>query len=75
MPVRTPVSMHMENLPNTPLASTLAEFRTWLDSEKIEPVDFKMVVNGLDFGFEISFKNDRDAERFQQRFGRLALSQ
>jgi hypothetical protein len=49
----------------------MSEIRTWLDSEKIEPTEFKTVVARGGLGFEISFKSERDAERFQRQFALL----
>jgi hypothetical protein len=56
---------------NTPLGSAMNEIRTWLDREKIEPVEFKTVVGRAGFGFEISFKSEDEAVRFQERFASL----
>jgi hypothetical protein len=47
------------------------EIRTWLDSERIQPVQFKTVVGRAGLGFEISFRRKREAERFQERFASL----
>jgi hypothetical protein len=56
---------------STPSANAINEIRTWLDREKIEPVEFKTVVGRAGFGFEISFKNEEEAARFQERFASL----
>jgi hypothetical protein len=53
------------------LGSTITEIREWLDDEKIEPVDFKTLVGAMGIGFEISFKTEGEAERFQERFSAL----
>jgi hypothetical protein len=68
MELSIPNVIRTENLRDTPLGDTMNEIRIWLDSKKIQPVDFKTVVSRGAFGFEISFKSERDAERFQQRF-------
>jgi hypothetical protein len=60
-----------EGLPNTPLGKAMNEIGVWLDRQKIEPVDFKTVVSHAGLGFEISFRHEHEAERFQQRFGAL----
>jgi hypothetical protein len=52
---------------NLPLGKTMNDLRTWLDSERIEPVVFK-TVGGR---FEIGFGREREAERFQRRFAPL----
>jgi hypothetical protein len=46
------------------LDETMRDIRTWLDSERIEPVQFKTVVGRAGLGFEISFRREREAERF-----------
>ncbi len=50
----------------------MAQIRTWLDSERIEPTSFKTVVAQGALGFEISFKNDDEANRFRGQFPDLA---
>ena len=54
-----------------PLGKTMRDIRTWLDSERIEPVAFKTVVGRAGLGFEISFREESEAERFQERFASL----
>jgi type II secretory pathway component PulL len=71
MALLSPVASQAENLRNAPLAKVLNEIRTWLDSERVEPVRFKIVVSRSGLGFEISFRNEREAERFQERFASL----
>lgn len=71
MALLIPVALQAENLRNAPLANVLNEIRAWLDSEGVEPVRFKIVVGRIGLGFEISFRNDREAERFQERFASL----
>jgi hypothetical protein len=60
-----------ETLPDSPFGKTMNELRIWLDGEKIEPTEFKTVVARAGLGFEISFKSEWEAERFQQRFPSL----
>lgn len=52
---------------NLPLGKTMNDLRNWLESERIEPVDFKTT----DGRFEIGFSREPEAERFQQRFAPL----
>ena len=54
---------------NLPLGKTINDLRTWLDSERIEPVVFK-TIGGR---FEIGFRGEREAKRFQQRFAPLLM--
>ena len=71
MALLTPVVLHADNRPNTPLGSAMNEIRTWLNGEKIEPVEFRTVVGEGGLGFEISFRHEREAERFRRRFAAL----
>ena len=64
----TPTVIRAENL-----GKTMNDIRTWLDAEKIQPVDFKTVVSSAGIGFEISFQSEQEAERFQERFALLVL--
>jgi hypothetical protein len=65
----TPAVIRAENLGNT-----MNDIRTWLDAEKIQPVDFRTVVGHAGIGFEISFRLEHEAERFQRRFASLVLA-
>jgi hypothetical protein len=71
MALLTPVVVQAENSKDIPLAKTLKDIRIWLDSERIEPVQFKTVVSRAGLGFEISFRQESQAERFQKRFASL----
>lgn len=56
-----------------PFVRTIQEIRSWLDAEGIEPVHFKTVVGKAGLAFEISFRGERDAQRFQERFASLLI--
>ena len=71
MALLTPVVVQAENSRNASLDKTMREIRTWLDAERIEPVHFKTVVGRAGLGFEISFRHERQAQRFQERFASL----
>jgi hypothetical protein len=71
MALRTPVVVQPKTIRDMPLAETMRNIRIWLDSERIEPVEFKAVVGRVGLGFEISFRDEHEAERFQERFGSL----
>jgi hypothetical protein len=71
MGLLSPVPLRPENRGYAPLFKVLNEIRTWLDSERIEPIRFKMVVGRSGLGFEISFRSEREAERFRERFASL----
>jgi hypothetical protein len=69
MRLASPVAVRTENRANMPpLSDTMAEIRTWLDSERIEPASFKTVVGRGGLGFEIGFKSEQDADRFRRQF-------
>jgi len=71
MALLSPVTLQAETSRNAPLAKVLNEIHTWLDREQVEPVRFRIVVGRSGLGFEISFRNEREAERFQGRFASL----
>jgi hypothetical protein len=73
MALLTPIMVQAENSINASLDKTMRDIRTWLDSERIEPVYFKTVVGRAGLGFEISFRREREAERFQERFASLLM--
>jgi hypothetical protein len=66
-----PVVVQAEKSGNAPLDKTMRDIRAWLDAERIEPVHFKTIVGRAGLGFEISFRREREAERFQERFASL----
>jgi hypothetical protein len=71
MALLTPVVVQAENSGSAPLAKAMDEIRTWLDGERIEPVQFRTVVGKTGLEFEISFRREHEAERFQKRFAAL----
>jgi hypothetical protein len=64
MGLLSPLPLRPENRGYAPLFKVLNEIRTWLDSERIEPIRFKMVVGRSGLGFEISFRSEREASVF-----------
>ena len=71
MASRTPVVVEPKTARDMPLGETMRDIRAWLDSERIQPADFKAVVGRTGLGFEISFNDEREAVRFQERFASL----
>jgi len=71
MALTSPFMIRAGSRANTPLDSTMKEIRVWLDRERIEPAMFKTVVRSGGLGFEISFKSEHDAARFQRQFPQL----
>jgi hypothetical protein len=64
-----PILVKLERPTGTPFGEIMNEVRSWLDSQKIEPIDFKPVVSSQGIGFEISFRAKEQAELFQRTFG------
>ena len=73
MALRSPVVVQAESSGTAPLDKTMRDIRIWLDGERIAPVQFQTVVGRAGIGFEISFRHEREAERFQERFGSLLM--
>jgi hypothetical protein len=71
MALLTPVGVQAENSRGLSLDQTMNEIRAWLDGERIEPVQFRTVVGRVGLGFEISFRREHEAKRFQERFASL----
>ena len=71
MALRRPVVVQPKTARDLPLGETMRDMRIWLDRERIEPVEFKAVVGRAGLGFEISFRDEHEAERFQERFASL----
>jgi hypothetical protein len=54
------------------LADAMNEMRVWLDHNQIELIDFKIAPTGLPgIGFDIGFRREEEAARFQQAFQRF----
>jgi outer membrane lipoprotein-sorting protein len=68
MVLSSSITLRVESLPGTPFGDTMNEIRMWLDSQKIQPLDFKTVAGGAGLGFEIRFRNQDEATRFRERF-------
>jgi hypothetical protein len=47
----------------------MKRLRIWLDSERIEPSDFKTAADGAGHSFTIGFRRPQDAKRFRAQFG------
>ena len=71
MALRTPVVVQPKATRDMPFGETMRDIRIWLDSERIQPAEFKAVVGRAGLGFEISFNDESEAERFQERFAFL----
>lgn len=50
-------------------AETMNRWREWLNSQKIQPTDFKAEQCEAGYVFSIGFRSQHDAERFRQAFG------
>lgn len=47
----------------------MRQHRLWLDGNKIQPTAFKPDYHQGTVGFEIAFKNEREATLFDKQFG------
>lgn len=68
MALTGPMTVTFERPLGTPLGQSMNEIRSWLDDKKIEPASFKPIVAGGSLIFEISFRDQHEAELFQQEF-------
>jgi hypothetical protein len=63
------VTVCIDRPSGTSLGMIMSDIRTWLDSNKIQPVDFKPTVGADGIGFDISFHTQEEAARFISEFG------
>jgi hypothetical protein len=55
--------------PETALAETMNEMRTWLDKNGVQPVEFKIAMTGMPgIAFDIQFRSEDEAALFEQVF-------
>jgi len=64
-----PLRVHVETPAGKPLGDLMNEMRAWLDSQNIQPAEFKPASSETDMGFEIAFHHEDHAQRFRARFG------
>jgi len=50
------------------LGAAMQRLRIWLDSERIEPSEFKAAVDATGYTFTIEFRSFPDADRFRAQF-------
>ena len=62
-----PLRVVIELLAGQSLGMLMNEMREWLDSQKIQTVDFRPARQPL-VGIEIAFRNIEEAEQFRERF-------
>jgi hypothetical protein len=53
---------------NMSLGQVMSTIRTWLDDQKIQPLDFKTAVDATGVILSTRFRRDDEAELFRQRF-------
>ena len=68
MVLASSIKIEVHQPAGTPIGEIMNEVRSWLDRNRIEPIDFKTVVGREGIGFEIRFRNDDEAERFHRDF-------
>jgi hypothetical protein len=63
-----PVGVRLER-PQSALSVIMNDIRLWLDSHKIEPVEFKTVpLDGGSIAFDIRFQSQEEASLFKRAF-------
>jgi hypothetical protein len=50
------------------LGDVMKTLRTWLDGQKIEPTEFKTIVDARGFTLDFGFASAIDADRFRNQF-------
>ena len=68
MVLATPIKIEVHGPTGTPIGHIMNEVRSWLDRNRIEPIEFKTVVGREGIGFEIRFRTEEEAQRFQREF-------
>jgi hypothetical protein len=56
-----------------PLGEAMMRLRTWLDMAKIQPAEFKTLVDVKGYAFTIGFLSVGDADQFRAQFGTRLL--
>jgi hypothetical protein len=64
----SPLTVFVPKPAGIPYGEAMNRVRTWLDNQKMQPSLFKLAPLGR-VGFEIGFRSDDDATRFQNGFG------
>ena len=63
-----PVTTVVRVSPGQHLGETMIRFRTWFDSQKIQPAEFSSAVDAKGYKLTIVFLNTNHAERFRTQF-------
>jgi len=68
MTLDPPFTVRIERA-ETALANAMNEMRTWLDSTRLQPVEFKIAMTGVaGIAFDVTFQTEADASQFEQAF-------
>jgi hypothetical protein len=68
MTLKSPRIVSIEN-PGASIADAMSNLRIWLDDNKIEPVEFRMISpDAAGFTFEIQFRSEDEALLFESKF-------
>ena len=63
-----PLTVFVETPAGKPFGTTMNAIRLWLDSQKIQTTNFKVVPTARGFGLEVKFAQEHEAQRFRQEF-------
>jgi hypothetical protein len=68
METASPLTVFVPKPAGVSFGDAIGRLRVWLDSQKMQPITFKLAPPGR-IGFEIGFQSDDDVMRFQNGFG------
>jgi hypothetical protein len=68
MALNLPFTIRIEK-PETALAETMNEMRSWLDKHEIHLIEFKIAATGFPgIAFDLRFRSQKEAVLFERRF-------
>jgi hypothetical protein len=68
MALNPPFTIRIEK-PETALAQTMNEMRSWLDKHKVQPIEFKIAMTGFPgIAIDLRFRREEEAVLFEQIF-------
>ena len=74
MQPRTPLIVRTEEMSVDLIGDRMGDMRTWLDHNRIDLSDFKLVTLGANVAFDAQFRDMGQAIRFRAAFGSSAPS-
>jgi len=68
MPFNDPYTVNVRVSKGDPLGEAMNRIRAWLDSQKIQPAEFKTAANANGYTFSIAFRDTSQADLFRAHF-------